>query len=100
MKEDLAGGKLPSGRFGSNAAWWWIMILAFNLNAVMRKLVLGQKWANKRLKAIRFALIDVPARVIEHARQLRIRLSSGHPSMAMLLAGRRRILEIAQGPPG
>jgi hypothetical protein len=33
MKEDLAGGTLPSGDFGENAAWWWIMILAFNLNA-------------------------------------------------------------------
>ena len=32
MKEDLAGGKLPSSDFGENAAWWWIMILAFNLN--------------------------------------------------------------------
>ena len=24
MKEDLAGGKLPSDDFGENAAWWWI----------------------------------------------------------------------------
>src|SRR5882724_3579126 len=23
MKEDLAGGQLPSGDFGENAAWWW-----------------------------------------------------------------------------
>jgi hypothetical protein len=35
MKHDLAGGKLPSGSFGENAAWWWCMILAFNLNALM-----------------------------------------------------------------
>jgi hypothetical protein len=27
MKEDLAGGKLPSNDFGENAAWWWIMIV-------------------------------------------------------------------------
>jgi hypothetical protein len=32
MKEDLAGGKLPSADFGENAAWRWIMTLAFNLN--------------------------------------------------------------------
>jgi hypothetical protein len=24
MKEDLAGGELPSGDFGENAAWWGI----------------------------------------------------------------------------
>ena len=33
MKSDLAGGQLPSARFGANAAWWAIMILALNLAA-------------------------------------------------------------------
>ena len=37
MKDDLAGGKLPSDDFGENAAWWWIMILAHNLNAMMKR---------------------------------------------------------------
>lgn len=32
MKEDLAGGRLPSGDFGENAAWWWIMNLSCRLN--------------------------------------------------------------------
>jgi hypothetical protein len=36
MKDDLAGGKLPSTDFGENAAWWWIMILALNLNAKIK----------------------------------------------------------------
>ena len=44
MKEDLAGGKLPSKYFGENAAWWWIMILSLNLNAAMKRLVLGGSW--------------------------------------------------------
>ena len=57
MKDDLAGGKLPSGDFGENAAWWWIMILSFNLNAIMKRHVLGKEWSPKRLKAIRFHLI-------------------------------------------
>ena len=30
VKDDLAGGRLPSGRFGANAAWWAIVVLAFN----------------------------------------------------------------------
>ena len=38
---NLAGGKLPSADFGENAAWWWIMILALNLNAMMKKLALA-----------------------------------------------------------
>lgn len=59
MKEDLAGGKLPSGDFGENAAWWGITVLAFNLNAAMQRLVLGEGWLRKRLKAIRFGLIPL-----------------------------------------
>ena len=62
MKEDLAGGRLPSGDFGENAAWWWIMVLAFNLNAALKGLVLGGQWVNKRMKAIRFHLINIAAR--------------------------------------
>ena len=42
MKEDLAGGKLPSDDFGENAAWWWIMILAMNLNSIMKQVALGK----------------------------------------------------------
>ena len=31
MKTDLAGGRLPSGRFGANAAWWAHVVLATQL---------------------------------------------------------------------
>jgi hypothetical protein len=75
MKEDLAGGKLPSDDFGSNAAWWWIMILALNLNAAMKNLVLGKSWLPKRMKAIRFSLINLPGRVMVRSRELLIRVS-------------------------
>lgn len=92
MKEDLAGGKLPSGLFGANAAWWQIMILAFNLNSAMKRLVLGGSWVNRRMKAIRFWLINVPGRVLTHARSLIVRLVGGHPSNEILLQARRRMV--------
>ena len=92
MKEDLAGGKFPSGLFGANAAWWQIMILAFNLNSAMKRLVLGGSWVNRRLKAIRFWLIKVPGRVLSHARSLIVRLVGGHPSNETLCEARRRMM--------
>ena len=100
MKEDLAGGKLPSSDFGENAAWWWIMILAFNLNAAMKQLVLEESWATKRMKALRFSLISLPGRVIDHARELVIRLVKGHPSLEVLLDARRRIMALVPLPSG
>ena len=92
MKGDFAGGKLPSGDFGENAAWWWIMILAMNLNTIMKRQVLGGSWASRRMKAIRFSFINVPGRIVERSRELIIRLVKGHPALELYLEARRRIL--------
>lgn len=100
MKEDLAGGKLPSGKFGENAAWWWIMILALNLNALMKRLALRKSWVSKRMKAIRFSFINLPGRVLEHARSLIVRLAKGHPSLEILLAARSRIMGLTREASG
>ncbi len=100
MKEDLAGGKLPCGKFGANAAWWWIMILALNLNQAMKRLVLGKKWASKRLKAIRFHLINIPGRVSERSRRLIIHISKANPVFDWLLEIRARIAGLAPEPSG
>jgi hypothetical protein len=91
MKEDLSGGKLPSNDFGENAAWWWMMILSLNLNAIMKKLVLGRAWEPKRMKAIRYWLIKLPGRLVNRSRSLIIRLTSNHPSLGLLVEARRKI---------
>ncbi len=98
LKCDLAGGNLPSKRFGANAAWWAIVILAYNLHAAMRRLVYGHKLTTKRMKAIRFALINVPAMIVHHARQVSFRLSRMHPAYALLSAFRSRIAALAPAP--
>lgn len=94
MKEDLAGGKFPSGLFGANAAWLQIMILAFNLNSAMKRLIFGGSWTNRRLKAIRFWLIKVPGRVLNHARNLIVRLVGGHASNEIFFEERRRMMHL------
>ncbi len=99
LKEDFAGGRLPSGLFGANAAWWAITVLAFNLNSAVKRLVLGREWVSKRLKAVRFGVINLAGRVVRHARGLTIRLGRGHPSYELLVSARRRILALANAPP-
>lgn len=94
MKSDLAGGKLPSGDFGANAAWWTVMLLALNLNEMLKRLVLPKEWLPRRLKAVRAHIICVAARVVEHARQVVVRLSDKHPSTAFILEVRERILAL------
>ena len=98
LKEELAGGKLPSREFGKNAAWWGIVVLACNLHSAMKRF-LSPEWREKRLKAVRFALISLPGRIIQRGRQLIVRLSQGHPSLNLLVAARQRMLALAIGPP-
>jgi len=100
MKSDLAGGKLPSGLFGANAAWWALMILAHNLNTAMKRLVLGKDWVTKRMKALRFRLIGLPGRVVSHARKLIIRLGAGADALATIVNARQTIRALACGPAG
>ena len=100
LKSDLAGGQMPSGLFGANAAWWALSILTFNLNAAMKRLARGKDWATVRMKALRFHLIGLPGRVVSHARQLIVRLGGGARALATLLDARARIRALDSGPAG
>jgi hypothetical protein len=94
LKGDLAGGKLPSKRFGANAAWWWMAILAHNLTGILKRVFLGGEWAEKRMKALRFHLVNLPARVAKHARKLTIRLAVRVEEMGdLILEARRKMSE-------
>jgi len=99
QKEDLAGGYLPSHQFGANAAWWGVMVLAYNLNSFMKRYILAGEWKEKRLKALRFLLINLPAQVIHHGRQMIIRLAPDISTSQTLIEMRTRILALGPGPP-
>jgi len=98
-KTDLAGGQFPSEKFGANAAWWHIMVLAFNLKALMQNLVLPKSLAKKRMKGLRFHLINIAGCVISHARRLIINVSSDPNVVGLLNFIRKKILELAKPPP-
>lgn len=74
------------------------MVLAYNLHAAMRLLALPERMKNKRLKGVRFALIDVPRRVMKHARQLFVRLAKGHPALEWLIEMRRMLRRLCLSP--
>lgn len=98
MKNELAGSQLPSNKFGVNAAWWLIMVISMNLNSAMKRLVLapalGKQWAKTRLKAIRYQIINLPGRVVNHARELWIKIG-GTAALSRLREIRLRIAALA-----
>ena len=100
MKEDLAGGKLPSGKFGVNAAWWQIMILSLNINQALKRLVLGKSWEPKRMKAIRYHIINVAGQVMDLTRGLIVKISCAQRSWETLVNARDKIMTLTPAPGG
>jgi len=100
MKNDLAGGTLPSGLFGANAAWWQLMILALNIHSAMKRLALGGGWVSRRLKAVRFGFINLVGRIVDHARLTIVKLSGSGEMVGKIIEARMRIRALAQAPSG
>lgn len=92
MKSDFAGGQLPSAKFGANAAWWALMILSMNLQRIMRGLM-GEGWSKKRMKGVRYGLINTPGRIVQHARKFCMRVSESVGRMLSDLRNRIAALQ-------
>jgi len=92
MKNDLAAGVLPSKYFFVNAAWWRLNTLAYNLLSVLKREALPQSWWPLRLKALRFHLLNLAGRVVEHARTLFLKITQHHPHFLIYKEAREKLL--------
>ncbi len=74
LKNELAAGVLPSGRFGANAAWLRLAALTHNVLTAMKRLALPPELLRARPKRLRFLVFSQPGKFVQHARQLKLRL--------------------------
>ena len=74
LKNELAAGVLPCGRFGANAAWLRLSALTHNVLTAMKRLALPPELLRARPKRLRFLVFVQPGRFVRHARQLTLRL--------------------------
>jgi len=86
VKNELAGGVLPCGRFGANAAWLRLALLAHNVLTALKRLALPPELLTARPKRLRFLVFTVPGRLITHARQLWLRLATTPDRLAQWTA--------------
>src|SRR5208282_648103 len=63
VKNELGGGHMPSQRFGVNAAWFKLSLLAYNVVSAMKGLCLEGQERTARLKKFRLILIHVAGRM-------------------------------------
>ena len=74
LKNELAGGVMPCGRFGANAAWIRLALLTHNVLTALKRIGLPEPWLRARPKRLRFRIFCSPAKLVHHARQLLLRV--------------------------
>ncbi|MFI6937254.1 transposase [Streptomyces sp. NPDC050287] len=72
--------RLPSFKFAFNQTWCTLLALAMDLHAWLRLLALDGKHARAEPTTIRDELLDVPAKLTEHARRRELKLDSDWPA--------------------
>jgi hypothetical protein len=74
LKNDLAAGVMPCGRFGANAAWLRLAVMTHNVLTALKRLALPEKWLTARPKRMRFQIFCSPGKLVSHARQTWLRV--------------------------
>ena len=74
LKDELAAGVYPSGKFGANAAWLRFQVLTNNLLELLKAKALDRQYRNARPKRLRFAIFNHVGRVVRHARHVLMRV--------------------------
>lgn len=94
-KNELGVGTPPCGRFGANAAWFRIGMLAYNVLSAMKQLALPPSMETARPKRMRFSLFHLAGRITTHAGKLVLKISELAERLAQLVQTRRRLALLA-----
>ena len=76
IKNELAGGVMPCGRFGADAAWFRLTLISYNILAAMKLLALPPELKTARPKRLRFLIFNTAGVIIHHARKVILRLAT------------------------
>ena len=76
LKNELAAGVLPCGRFGANAAWLRLAVLTHNVMTALKRMALPEEYLSARPKRLRFLIFNTAGRIIHHARRVICRIAA------------------------
>lgn len=82
VKNELAGGVMPSKYFGANAAWLRLAVIAHNVLTALKRLALPADLLRARPKRLRFLIFNTAGRLVHHARMLLLRVAGTAPQIA------------------
>lgn len=97
--KEIKGGfgmdHLPSGDLRANAVYFGIGIMTYNLFIAQKMLMLPLEWQGKTIKSIRWLLVEVAGKLIEHGRCVILKIAVGMEKYKRYVEMRRRIYELS-----
>jgi hypothetical protein len=91
LKDDLAGGHVISKRFGANAAYWNISVIALSLNNILKNNFLPEECRKSRPKTLRFLFYSMVGRFVSHAHKITLKLFGSMSGKAWYIEAIRRM---------
>ena len=88
LKNALAAARMPSQKFGANAAWFALQALAFNVLSALRAAAPDPELNVARIKRLRYHLLMVGARLARLSRKITLRFAAPRAWITMI----RRLL--------
>jgi hypothetical protein len=93
----LALTRLPSSKFAFNQAWCTLLALAFDLLSWLRLLALDGRLAKAEPATVRSELLDIPAKLTDHARHRELKLDPDWPAAHRVVAAWNRVQALPDG---
>jgi hypothetical protein len=67
---------MPSKYFGANAAWLRLAVISHNVLTALKRLALPAELLRARPKRLRFLIFNTAGRLVQHARNMVLRLAA------------------------
>ncbi len=94
LKNDFGMIHAPVQPFFGNWLYWQACALAHNVGLWLRTLALPRAFRRCRGKRLRLAFLNVPARLVRHARRLHLRFAAAYPHLDGFVAALDRVLAL------
>jgi hypothetical protein len=85
LKNALAAARMPSQKFGANAAWLAINALAYNVAAALRAAAPTPELRAARIKTLRFEFLTTGARLTRFSRKITLRFAASREWIARII---------------